>query len=361
MKINLKHKIKTDIYTDYVFDNFDIQNRNESCVEIENNIVLNFEWNIGVIYGESGSGKTTLLKTFGEIEKPIFDNDKSLISNFNWLTPKETTEILSAMGLSSVPCWLRPFNTLSNGEKSRAILAYYVSKSKNENIILVDEFTSVVDRDVAKAISNSLQKYIRNEKKKIILATCHFDIMEWLNPDWIYNPNKGRVERLECLRQSRPNIKLEIFRCRYETWKIFKNHHYLSDKLNVVSKCFIAIWNDKPVAFMATIPSPSGYIKNAWRCSRIVTLPDYQGFGIGYKFVETIAEMYNEIDCPFYIKTSHLPFVKKFQKSNKWIVKKSDKREFNGNGYEHWKRRTNNCYTIKYNYKRLILNLIKVI
>jgi hypothetical protein len=85
-------------------------------------------------------------------------------------------------------------------------------------------------------------------------------------------------------------------------------------------------------------------------------LPDYQGLGIGYKFVELIAEMYNEIDCPFYIKTSHTPFVKKFEKSKKWVVKKSDQREFNGNGYEHWKRRTNNCFTMRYENKKTGIN-----
>ena len=272
MKIELKHKILNDDYTQYVYDSYDIQNKLESNVVIENNIKLDFEWNIGVIYGGSGTGKSTLLKSFGNISQPIFDAEKSLISNFNWLSPEEATHLLSAMGLSSVPCWLRPYHTLSNGEQYRANLAYCVSKAKENDIILIDEYTSVVDRDVAKAMSNALQKYIRREKKKIILASCHFDIMEWLNPDWIYSPNKRRVERPECLRLERPKINLEIFRCRYETWKIFKQHHYLTEDLNPAAISYVVLWNDKPVSFIAILPFPGVGDPKTRRISRIVTV-----------------------------------------------------------------------------------------
>lgn len=304
MKIELKHKILNDKYTEYVYDAYDIQNKEESNVIIDNNIKVNeFDWNIGVIYGGSGTGKSTLLKTFGEIAQPIFDNEKSLISNFDWMTPEEATHLLSAMGLSSVPCWLRPHATLSNGEQYRANLAYCVAKAKQNDVILIDEYTSVVDRDVAKAMSNALQKFVRREKKKIILASCHFDIMEWLNPDWIYSPNKRRVERPDCLRLTRPKIKLEIFRCRYETWKIFKQHHYLSEDLNPACFSYVILWNDKPVSFMAILPFPGVGDAKTRRISRIVTLPDYQGLGIGKALVDYFSALYWKVGSQMYIRT----------------------------------------------------------
>jgi ABC-type lipoprotein export system ATPase subunit/GNAT superfamily N-acetyltransferase len=304
MKIELKHKILNDKYTEYVYDAYDIQNKEESNVIIDNNIKVDeFDWNIGVIYGGSGTGKSTLLKTFGEIAQPIFDNEKSLISNFDWMTPEEATHLLSAMGLSSVPCWLRPHATLSNGEQYRANLAYCVAKAKENDVILIDEYTSVVDRDVAKAMSNALQKFVRREKKKIILASCHFDIMEWLNPDWIYSPNKRRVERPDCLRLTRPKIKLEIFRCRYETWKIFKQHHYLSEDLNPACFSYVMLWNDKPVSFMAILPFPGVGDAKTRRISRIVTLPDYQGLGIGKAIVDYFSALYWKVGSQMYIRT----------------------------------------------------------
>ena len=302
--IKLNHKIVNDKYTEYLYEAFDIQNKEESNVEIQNNIILNFDWQIGVIYGGSGTGKSTLLKNFGTIQESNFDNSKSLISNFDWLDPQEATYLLSSMGLSSVPTWLRPFHTLSNGEQYRASLAYVVGKAQENEIILIDEYTSVVDREVAKAMSNALQKYVRRTNKKVILASCHFDIMEWLQPDWVYSPNKGRVERPDYLRQ-RPSIDLEIFRCRYETWKVFKQHHYLTQELNAAAKCFCFTWNDKPIGFIAILPLPSGTISDAFRVSRLVILPDYQGLSIGIKILNIFGAMYKSIGKSLYIKTSN--------------------------------------------------------
>lgn len=320
MKINLTHKINNDKYTEYVYEAFDIQNKEESNVIVEANLEhLPKDWNIGVVYGGSGTGKTTILKNYfkKEMDKSYFDNSKSLISNFDWLEPKDATFLLSAMGLSSVPTWLRPFNTLSNGEQYRANLAYIVGSAKNNEVILIDEYTSVVDRDVAKAMSNALQKYIRRTNKRIVLASCHFDIMEWLQPDWIYSPSKGRLEIAPSLRQ--PKIELQIFRCRYETWKLFKHNHYLTEDLNKAAKCYVTLFNDKPIAFMAILPFPSGVIQNGYRISRVVVLPDFQGLGIGFKFCNWFGQVYKNDKKIMYIKTSNPALWSVFNNSNNWL------------------------------------------
>jgi len=306
-KLILKQKIQNDKYTNYIYDSFDIQNKEETIVEIPINFgeCKNFTWNIGVIYGGSGTGKTSLLKQFGDINKIEFDKEKALISNFDFLEPKDACLLLSAIGLSSVPTWLRQFHLLSNGEQYRAELAYKIASAKENDVILIDEFTSVVDRDVAKSMSYSLQKYIRKMNKKIVLASCHFDIMEWLLPDWTYSPLKGRVEKHDYLRQSRPQIDFQIFRCRYETWNIFKQHHYLTQELNKAAKSFCITWNDKPVGFIAILPMPSGTISDAFRISRLVILPDYQGLGIGIKVLNYFGAMYKSIKKHLYIKTSN--------------------------------------------------------
>jgi len=320
--IERKNKIINDKYTEYVYEAFDIQNKEETSVKIPINFgeCKMFDWNIGVIYGGSGTGKTTLLKEFGSLTVDEFDEHKPLISNFDWLEPKEATLLLSAMGLASVPTWLRPYGLLSNGEQYRASLAYKVGKASENDVILIDEFTSVVDRDVAKAMSNALQKYIRRTNKKIILASCHFDIMEWLLPDWTYSPLKGRLERAS-LRRQKPKIKLQVFRCRYETWNIFKQHHYLSQDLNKAAKSFVFLMNDKPIAFIAVLPLPSGTTKNAFRISRVVVLPDFQGLGIGIKILNFIGEMYMKDNKKMYIKTSNPAlFLGMKNNINNWLI-----------------------------------------
>lgn len=316
--IERKNKILNDKYTEYVYEAFDIQNKEETSVKIPINFAecKTFDWNIGVIYGGSGTGKTTLLKEFGDLSEATFDEEKPLISNFDWLEPKEATFLLSAMGLASVPTWLRPYNLLSNGEQYRASLAYKVGKASENDVILIDEFTSVVDRDVAKAMSNALQKYIRRNNKKIILASCHFDIMEWLLPDWTYSPLKGRLERASRLRK-RPKIELQIFRCRYETWNIFKRHHYLTEELNKAAKSFIILMNDKPVAFIAILPLPHGSLKNSFRITRVVVLPDFQGLGFGFELINYFGSLYKKDGKTLYIKTSNPALFKAMDKNNK--------------------------------------------
>lgn len=316
-------EILNDKYTEYVYEAFDIQNTESTSVKIPINFsaVKNIDWNIGVVYGGSGTGKTSLLREFGELTTDEFDYKKPLISNFDWLQPKDATFLLSAMGLSSVPTWLRPFHTLSNGEQYRASLAYRVGRATTNDVILIDEYTSVVDRDVAKAMSNALQKYIRREGKKIILASCHFDIMEWLRPDWTYSPLKGRVEIPSRLRQFRPKIELQIFRCRYETWNIFKHHHYMSQNLNKAAKCFVVLINDKPVGFMAILPFPHGNIENGYRISRVVVLPDFQGLGIGFELIDYFAALYKRDNKNMYIKTSNPALFGAMKKNtNKWLL-----------------------------------------
>lgn len=306
--IELKTKILNDKYTEYVYEAFDIQNREETSVSIPMNLgeAKKFDWNIGVILGGSGSGKTTILKKMGDVKKVNFDAEKPLISNFDWLEPKDATLVLTSMGLSSVPTWLRPFHALSNGEQYRATLAYLVASAKDGEVILVDEYTSVVDRDVAKAMSFALQKYIRRENKRIIVASCHYDILEWLMPDWTCSPQKGGVlERGEWLRQGRPQIALQVSRTEAHTWDFFKKHHYLTESVNNAYKFMIFYWNEKPIAINVLAVMPSATIKNAYRESRIVVLPDYQGMGIGSKISEFCGGILKSNGYRYYTKTVH--------------------------------------------------------
>ena len=307
MKINLKSKINRDKYTEYVCEAFDIQDSDTTESEVSFNLgeAKNFDWNIGVIYGSSGSGKTTILKQMGKLASSSFDGEKSLISNFDWLEPSEASMLLSSMGLSSVPTWLRPFHLLSNGEQFRAELAYKVGRANDNEVILIDEFTSVVDRDVAKSMSFAIQKYLRKHNKRMIVASCHYDIMEWLTPDWVSSPQKngGALERSSLLRGSRPNVELQVSRVESSTWDIFKKHHYLTENVNKSCKFLLFTWNDKPVGIVAMINQPRKGCPNGFAISRVVILPDFQGMGLGTKICEFSASLFVAQGGKVYIKT----------------------------------------------------------
>ncbi len=255
------------------------------------------DFNLGVIVGASGTGKSTLLKSFGESVVPIWDHDRSIASHFN--DPVDANERLSAAGLMSVPEWVKPYNVLSNGQKFRADLALSLKDGA-----VIDEYTSVVDRNVAKAASTSMSKYIRrNDIKRVVLATVHRDILEFLEPDWIIDTDRGEWTSGRYLQ--RPELALEVFAAHNSIWSYFASHHYLSSQLNKASHSYVALWEGQLVGFVAAMTYPSGTVQNAWREHRLVILPDYQGFGFGPRLSELVAQHYLNNGKRYFSKTSH--------------------------------------------------------
>ena len=146
--------------------------------------VTNTNFNILAIVGASGSGKSTLCKEFAklngggyEFNNKEYDNSKAIVSNFG--TPEEASFKLSAVGLNSMPVWCRPRNVLSVGEGFRADLALNLN-----SYTIFDEFTSTIDRNVAKSTCNGLQRYIRkNGLTNMVFCSCHKDFISYLQPD----------------------------------------------------------------------------------------------------------------------------------------------------------------------------------
>ncbi len=250
------------------------------------------EWNIGLIVGPSGCGKTT-------IARECFKNE--IIREFNWYKQKsiidsfpeemgikEITSLLSSVGFSSPPGWLRPFNALSNGEQFRVTMARALAEQSKT--VVIDEFTSVVDRTVAKVGSCAIARAVRKRKQKFVAVSCHFDIIEWLNPDWIYLPATSEFQwRSE--RQSRPPVTLEIINVHRDAWKIFRKHHYLDSTIQKTANCFLALVDGQPTAFTAVIHFPHRQ-SSSFREHRTVCLPDFQGIGIGNALSEFVASLY---------------------------------------------------------------------
>jgi ABC-type ATPase involved in cell division len=203
-KIVLESPIVNDVYTQFLFDNYDIQNKEKTVTEIpipskEDMEEMNKDnWDILLICGKSGSGKSTILREiYGDVKPVEYDYTKCVISQFPRLTEEEVCDLLSSIGLASVPTWLRKPQELSNGERARLDIAKAIYDA-NGGVVLLDEYTSVVNRAAAKSMSYALQRYARQKGLKIIIASCHFDIVEWLQPDYMFNlehrDENGEVE-----------------------------------------------------------------------------------------------------------------------------------------------------------------------
>ena len=152
---------------------------------------LDSPYNVGLIVGASGSGKTTLAQQiFGDCFRDVLDKTVPVIDQFpESMNYDECAAALGGAGLASVTCWIRPAGTLSNGQQARAEIALRLSS--DDQRIVIDEFTSVVDRTVAKAMAHTVQKIARRSGKQVILLSCHYDIIEWLNPCWVIDCNRA--------------------------------------------------------------------------------------------------------------------------------------------------------------------------
>jgi len=266
---------------------------------------------ITLIVGSSGSGKTTILNSLNDNVDATFD-DKPIYTNF---TDESTAEsLLIACGLRSVPVWKRGILNVSNGERHRAEIALSLDRGS----YTLDEFTSVVDRNTAKSLSVALSKYfISNSINRLVIASCHRDIIEWLCPDHIYDADTQKWLSRGCLR--RPNIPISLKPCDPQTlWPMFRKHHYLSSKINKSCNAWVGSIGDKPVCFTSVIRFPNGNFSNGWREHRTVVLPEFQGLGIGNKVSEAMAEIVLSDGGRLFSKTSHPSMGLHREKSGLW-------------------------------------------
>jgi GNAT superfamily N-acetyltransferase len=284
------------------------------------------DWRIGLIVGPSGSGKSTLArKLFGEhlYRRNEWSADRAVIDGLGDLPIKQITGMFTAVGFSSPPSWIKPYHVLSGGEQFRCDLARALSRGGalaeqaggEDKLVAFDEFTSVVDRNVARVISAAIAKGIHLGRIgcRFVAVTCHYDVTEWLEPDWVIDMASLSFQRR---RLRRPPIELEIVRCRRSAWRLFARHHYLSGALSSYARCYMALWDGVPVAFCATL-SLLGR-KNRRRISRIVTLPDYQGIGIGMALAETVAELNRREGFRLNITASHPAVIAHCRHSPRW-------------------------------------------
>ena len=85
---------------------------------------------------------------------------------------------------------------------------------------------------------------------------------------------------------------------------MFRQYHYLSGSLAFSARCYVAVYQERPIAFIAVVHTRMK--ARYYRVTRLVVLPDYQGIGVGKRLLSFIAELYvSQTKIPFYILTSN--------------------------------------------------------
>jgi GNAT superfamily N-acetyltransferase len=276
------------------------------------------DWSIGLIVGPSGAGKSTVARQhFGENVVGGFDwpHDASVIDGFPLeVGVKDVVQLLTSVGFSSPPAWLRPWHVLSTGEQFRADVARALAASRSP--VVMDEFTSVVDRRVAQIGSHAIQKTVRRRGTQFVGVTCHYDVIDWLQPDWVYRPDSVDFEWRRL--QRHPPVNIEVREVGREAWALFRRHHYLSGNLHVAARCACAFVDDEPVAFQAWYPFPHPIAKNIMAGHRTVVLPDWQGIGLGVRLKDFCAQRIAEHGYRYRTTLAHPTLLAWHRKSPRW-------------------------------------------
>lgn len=186
------------------------------------------EWQIGLIVGPSGSGKTSIGKAVfpGVGITDLYAGWPGGVPIIEAISPdgefNDVTSALANVGLGDVPAWLRPFSALSNGQQFRAGLARLICDAPE--VAIIDEFTSVIDRQIAKIGALAFAKGWRRGVGKVVLLACHYDIAEWLQPDWVYDTGTGEFKKKI---QSRPDQNSQ--------WKLGRSTPVTGNILNLIT------------------------------------------------------------------------------------------------------------------------------
>lgn len=94
----------------------------------------------------------------------------------------------------------------------------------------------------------------------------------------------------------------------------------MNTEIASASICYGLYDQNNIIGFMAVLHQPHGINKRLKRCSRLVILPDYQGIGLGTRFLDAIAEYYKQQGFDFSIVTSAKNMIHALRKSDKWVM-----------------------------------------
>jgi GNAT superfamily N-acetyltransferase len=191
-------------------------------------------------------------------------------------------------------------------------------------------FTSVVDRQVARIASHCVQKTVRRDRRQFIAVSCHYDIVEWLQPDWLYEPHLGAFEWRSL--QRRPEIAVEIRSVSKSIWPQFSKYHYLTSRLSPQAVCIGGFIEGRCVVFTSSVRFVHPVAKNLHQAHRTVVLPDYQGLGLGGRLSDWLGEFLWRHGWRLNATIAHPALIAYRRASPRWRVLRSGFQSLKGHG-----------------------------
>lgn len=322
MKVDIHHQC--DDFSSYraarVKSLFNVETGANFALQVE----LDLEsapWQLGVVVGPSGSGKSSIGRALWGPEAVYTPAWRTDVPVIDAIAPEGSFDAvaaaLSSVGLGSVPAWLRPYQVLSNGEQFRANLARLIAEAPRQAVL--DEFSSVVDRQIARIGAGAFAKAWRRTGGQAVLLSCHYDILDWVEPDWVFDTASGQFQRGSLWR--RPRVDVDLWQTGWEHWPAFEPHHYLKLPKMIAATNYVATVAGQLVAHVAV--STRAGMKEARAC-RLVVMPEWQGAGVGLRFLDAVCERWRlgqnryGLPMPTLFHTSHPGLAAALRRSGQW-------------------------------------------
>ena len=297
--IKQKYNIYSDVDSDDVSESFGISG---SYIKNITNIYIPDDFDILYITGDSGCGKTTILSNLKE-QMPdscdvaeVFDRNESVLDLMRLhkkLDEGVAIGLLTSVGLSDITVWLTPYKYLSDSERARFDVAYRYLKS---DFVVVDEFLSTLDRKTAKSVSYSIQKFVRKNNKRLVVATAHDDLVDYLLPSHIIY-GKSYPSRFKLIRkqyQEYKNIILDSCEFKYGNNYDYNQCqlaelHYRGKFTGGTKEYLFCFHDDEIIGLLVSIYNMHN---GGRRIARLVVHPSFRGVGIGSELVRRYIKDY---------------------------------------------------------------------
>src|SRR5699024_8734391 len=262
-------------------------NKEKETVNIDLKIPKNFK--TLYITGESGSGKSTILKDAFKVT--TYANDEFLNTPLieMGLDVKKTLKVLNRFGLGDASLFALKPTQLSDSQRKRAEIVRMVLDGNK--IIVIDEFLSTLDRLTTKSISYNIKKNFDFLGIKLVAATAHTDLEEYLKLDVIVKgksfPSRFTVMEREDNEYTDNPItnKVTLRKASKEEYReeVLGEIHYKGKYSGGKQEYFFAELSESVVGVLVTNNLISS---NTRRISRVVVHPTFRGVGIAQMLIK---------------------------------------------------------------------------
>lgn len=303
---------------------------------VENLVIPDFD--ILYLTGMSGSGKSSLLnelkKEYG-YKEPLIDRESDLpIVDTIGEDLEEALHFLNMVGLGEAYLYVKPYKCLSDGQKYRYRMAKMIESQ--QDTWCIDEFCSFLDRTTAKIVSYNIQKIARKYNKRLIVATAHNDLGDYLQPNYIFDFGFGEGLHIEKKNYDSINpflkdITVELGNI--EDYKKLGKYHYKNKNARFTKYIYKMLYKEMLIGVAVfSMPKQQLVGRNVYfnkkyvnekgvpllkdvnrdflTASRLIVHPMFRGIGLGSELVKRTFPL---IDVPY------IEIVSTMSKYNKFL------------------------------------------